>query len=126
MKYMFIMIIVLLVGGCGIEDQPEASRKIVQPNTLAGSWVHEGRVAGEASLITLNLDMKGTFTITGAFADEGYGTWKMGDGNTLVFLYRNKDAVNSTWYIADDPQSGLEVVGSIGRGLPFAYFKKVQ
>ena len=125
-NYLLMLIIGFLISGCGIEDESKASQRNVQPKDVVGTWIDERSATGKASVATLALDIQGAFTITSSFDDAGYGTWKIGDDNTLVFIYRNKDAVNSTWYMADDPKGGFTIVGSTVRGLPLDFLKKGQ
>ncbi|MFN8444222.1 MAG: hypothetical protein U0175_25795 [Caldilineaceae bacterium] len=126
MKCIVILVLLLIMGGCGIEDSPPVTQKDVPPNMVVGLWTFESQNAGKTSTGTLELDETGAFTVTGSFGNDGYGNWKLRADHKLVLIYAEQKKVNSSWYIRDDPQGGVTIVGGDGNGVPYDYFKKIR
>jgi hypothetical protein len=100
-----------LLGACreGSGGYRDTTRK-VEESDITGVWHYDTRGNGR-QFATLELDEQGVFTITGSAENSGTGHWNLAN-NYLGFDYVDRPKFHGGWYVAEDHDANLIIVGS--------------
>ena len=103
--------ILFFLGACTspFSTYEEPARK-VQESDVSGVWQYDAYSTG-AQLVTLELDIHGIFTITGSLENSGIGNWTLVN-NSLRFEYVTQERTATMWYVSEDSDSNLVIVGN--------------
>ena len=124
MKNIYIVLIAVLVGGCGFAALPQPTSKTVKPKDIAGTWQYTADY--EKSKIILEVKADGTFsqsvTPTGTTNISTHsGIWKLDKRNHLTFTsvlthegYSEEPGWNTEeahWWVTDGIETKLAIFG---------------